>query len=169
MSPRNHVRWGPHPPWEGAILGKWAPIVKYRGCAKMAEPLEMPFGILSQVHPSNHVVDWGTDPHEKGQFWALKDTTRMWANTQRGGRPAECRWRPLFNAAKFGWRPVLECCAVILPRCDTRWNLLWCPKLANRSRWLVGQSSPYCEDMWGRHWFLTDFFRLSIRALVAKI
>jgi len=28
--------------------------------------------------------------------------TRMWANAQRDGRPAECRWRPLFNAAKFG-------------------------------------------------------------------
>jgi len=22
----------------------------------------------------------------------------MWANAQRDGRPAECRWRPLFNA-----------------------------------------------------------------------
>ena len=27
--------------------------------------------------------------------------TRMWANAQRDGRPAEQRWRPLFNAAKF--------------------------------------------------------------------
>jgi len=27
--------------------------------------------------------------------------TRMWANAQRDGRPAERRWRPLFNAAKF--------------------------------------------------------------------
>jgi len=26
----------------------------------------------------------------------------MWANAQRDGRHAECRWRPLFNAAKFG-------------------------------------------------------------------
>jgi len=27
----------------------------------------------------------------------------MWANTQCNGRPAEYyRWRPLFNAAKFG-------------------------------------------------------------------
>jgi len=26
----------------------------------------------------------------------------MWANAQRNGRPAEHRWRPLFNAAKFG-------------------------------------------------------------------
>ena len=28
--------------------------------------------------------------------------TRMWANAQRDGRPAEYKWRPLFNAAKFG-------------------------------------------------------------------
>ena len=26
----------------------------------------------------------------------------MWANAQPDGRPAEHRWRPLFNAAKFG-------------------------------------------------------------------
>jgi len=28
--------------------------------------------------------------------------TRMWANAQRDGRPVKYRWRPLFNAAKFG-------------------------------------------------------------------
>ena len=28
--------------------------------------------------------------------------TRMWADAQRDGHPAEYRWRPLFNAAKFG-------------------------------------------------------------------
>ena len=28
--------------------------------------------------------------------------TRMWANGQRDGRPADHRWRRLFNAAKFG-------------------------------------------------------------------
>ena len=31
-----------------------------------------------------------------------KDKLEMWANAQRDGRPAYCRWRPLFNAAKFG-------------------------------------------------------------------
>jgi len=25
----------------------------------------------------------------------------MWAKAQRDGRPAECRWRPLFNAADW--------------------------------------------------------------------
>jgi len=32
----------------------------------------------------------------------------MWANAQRDGHPAEHRWRPLFNTAKFGWRPLLD-------------------------------------------------------------
>ena len=31
----------------------------------------------------------------------------VWANAQPDGRPAEHRWRPLFNAAKFGWRQLL--------------------------------------------------------------
>ena len=32
-----------------------------------------------------------------------KKELEMWANAQRDGRPAEYRWRPLFNTAKFGW------------------------------------------------------------------
>jgi len=83
--------------------------------------------------------------------------TRMWADAQRDGRPAEYRWRSLFNAANFGWRP-LECCAVTLPRCETRWNLLGCHKLPNRSQPLVGWSAPYCEDMWRRYCCLTSLF-----------
>jgi len=51
----------------------------------------------------------------------------MWANAQRNGHPAEYRWHPLFNTAKFGWRPLLECRAVTLPRDETRWNLQGAP------------------------------------------
>jgi len=40
---------------------------------------------------------------------------------------ASCRWRPLFNAANFGWCSLLECRAVTLPSCETCWNLLGCP------------------------------------------
>ena len=61
----------------------------------------------------------------------------MWANAQRDGQPAEYRWRPLFNATKFGWCPLLECRAVTLPRCETCWNLQGCRSSANS------------EDMWG--------------------
>jgi len=58
----------------------------------------------------------------------------MWANAQRDVRPDEYRWRPLFNAAMFGWRPLLKCRAVTLPRRESRWNFQGCPKLANRSQ-----------------------------------
>jgi len=81
----------------------------------------------------------------------------MWANAQRDGHPADHRWRPLFNAAKFGWCSLLDCRAVTLPRSKTGWNLLGCPKLTKRSQPLVGRSSPYYEDMWGRYCCLTRF------------
>jgi len=39
----------------------------------------------------------------------------MRADAQRDGRPAEYRWHPLLNAAKFGWCPLFEWCAITLP------------------------------------------------------
>jgi len=38
--------------------------------AKMAELIEMPFGLMTCVGPGNHVLDRGPDPppKEKGQF-----------------------------------------------------------------------------------------------------
>ena len=32
----------------------------------------------------------------------IQDATRIWADAQPDGRPAEYRWRPLLSAAKFG-------------------------------------------------------------------
>jgi len=83
--------------------------------------------------------------------------TRNLGNAQRDGRPAEHRWRPLFNAGKFGWRSLLDCRAVTLPRRESHWILQGCPKLVNRSQPLVGRSSPYCEDMWMTYCCLTFF------------
>ena len=50
----------------------------------------------------------------------------------------------------------------------TRNPLLGCAKLPDRSQPLVCRSSPYCVT-WRRYCCLTSFYRLSIRALVAKI
>ena len=47
--------------------------------------------------------------------------------------------------------------AVMKPRLEARWNLLGCPKLANRSQPLVDRSSPYREDMCRRYCCLTIF------------
>jgi len=66
----------------------------------------------------------------------------MWADAQRDGRTADYRWRPLFNAANFGWRPLLEWSAVTLPRRETRWNQMGCSKLTKRSQPLVR----WCAD-----------------------
>jgi len=57
----------------------------------------------------------------------------MWANAQRDGSPVEYRRRSLFNALKFRWRPILQCCAVTTARHETHWNLQGCPKLTKRS------------------------------------
>jgi len=54
----------------------------------------------------------------------------------------------LCSPPQFGWRPLLQCRAVTLPRDEARCNLLGCPKVTNRSQMLVSRSSPYCEDMW---------------------
>jgi len=47
------VRWGPDPPWEGAILGKRGAHCKV-SCAKTAEPIDLPFGLWTQVGRSKH-------------------------------------------------------------------------------------------------------------------
>ena len=52
-------------------------------------------------------------------FQSVSVQTRMWANAKRDGCPAEYRWHIVFHAAKFGRRPLLECCAVTLPRRET--------------------------------------------------
>ena len=59
------IRWGPDPPWEGAILkGEVAPHYKVEGhsvvhFAKMAEPTEVLFGFWT---PMDH-IRWGAYWH----------------------------------------------------------------------------------------------------------
>jgi len=67
-----------------------------------------------------HGVNWRQ--HRRNSRIGKQEQTRMWANTQHDGRPAQRRWRPLFNAAKFGWRPLLDSREVTLPRHESRWN-----------------------------------------------
>ena len=50
---------------------------------------------LRNNRPSLNLSVWSS----AGRF---NNKLEMWANAQRDGRPAEYRWRPLFNAAKFG-------------------------------------------------------------------
>ena len=104
--------------------------------------------------------NWQTSKHLQTITWAA----------QRHGRPAEYSWHPLFNAAKFGWCPLLECRAVTKPRREKRSNLLGCPKTTEL---ISATSGPKFTILWGHvgEILLSNmfFFRLSLCALVAKI
>jgi len=96
-----------------------------------------------------------------------------WQNSVKGQEPKKCIYgvpaqETAKHRTKFGWPMASDVAALTKPRRESRWNLLGCPKLANRSQPLVGRSSPYCDDIWRRYCCLTSFFRLSIHALVAK-
>ena len=74
----------------------------------------------------------------------------MWANAQRDGRPAEYRWRPLFNAALWLTPTTRVTCSNAAKKRNPL-KFAGVPKLTKRSQPLVGRSSPYCKDMWGRY------------------
>jgi len=86
-----------------------------------------------------------------------------WQNSVTGKEPRKCihsvrAQETNKHRAKFACLLLSDVAAVTLPRRETRWNLLGCPKLVNRSQPLVGRSSPYCEDMSARYCCLTSIF-----------
>jgi len=58
---------------------------------------------------------------------------------------------------QLGWRPILECRAVTLPRRETHSKFARVPQTRQQIS-AVGQSSPYYEDMWRRYCCLRRFF-----------
>jgi len=68
-----------------------------------------------------------------------------WQNCLRGREPPKMYIQCIpaqetaKHPAKFGWRPLSDVGAVTLPRRETRWNLLGCLKLTNRSQPLVSK------------------------------
>jgi len=53
-------------------------------------------GSMVDIQSATAEIRWGNKKDRK------KIELEMWANAQRDGRPAEYRWYPLFNTAKFG-------------------------------------------------------------------
>ena len=89
------------------VSGVWGTPATFNGFRVLAALLHgTPVVGVSQTAALNrgrHLYSAG-----RPSRWALAHilvkigNTRMWANAQRGGHPAEHRWRPLFNAANFG-------------------------------------------------------------------
>ena len=88
-----------------------------------------------------------------------KEETRMWANAQRDGRPAEYRWRPMFSAAKFGWHgPTTRVPCSNAAKTRNPLKLAGVPQTNELISAASEPSSPYCKDMCGRHCCVTSFF-----------
>jgi len=92
----------------------------------------------------------------------------MWANAQRDGRPVEYRWAPSVQCHKVWLAPTTRVPCSNGAKTRNPLKSAGVPKTHQQISAASGQSSPYCETMWGRYCCLTIFFRLLIRALVAK-
>ena len=96
------------------------------------------------------------------------DKTRMWANAQRDGRPAEYRRHPLFNAAVW----LTPTTRVPCSNAAKTPNQLKFAGVPQTNETISAASGPKFTTLWGHVeeiLLLTCFFRLSIHALFAKI
>ena len=93
----------------------------------------------------------------------------MWAGAQRDGRPAEYRWRPLFNAAVW-LAPTTRVPGSNAAKTRNPLKLAGVPQTRQQ---ISAVSGPKFTMLWGyvEEVLLFDkfFFRLSMFALVAKI
>ena len=93
----------------------------------------------------------------------------MWANAQRDGRPAEHRWRPLFNAAVSLTTTTRVPCS----NAAKTQSPLKLPGVPQTNERISAATEPKFTILWGpiEEILLLNkfFFGLSIHALVAKI
>ena len=89
----------------------------------------------------------------------------MWANAQRDGRPAITLGGALYSTPQSlaDADYYMPCSNAAKTRNQLKFGEV------PQSQPLVGRSSPYYGDIWRTYRCLTSFFRLSIRALLAKI
>ena len=105
--------------------------------------------------------------------WSLASRPRQRLHTPYVSNPRQIQTRNVGQCPTWSTPQSLADAHYYMPcsnaaktQSKSSWNLVVCPKSTKRwSQPLVGWSSPYCGDIWRTY----AFFRLSIRALVAKI
>jgi len=90
--------------------------------------------IKANIHPEHKILQ-----HKINK-------TTMWANAQRDGCTAEYRWRPLFNAVKFGWCPLQDCRAINAAKMR---NLLKFAGVPQTPEPMSANSGPKFTILWG--------------------
>jgi len=81
--------------WGRGVCGRSRLRSALTGCIQLPQPGQDSGGLLSVARSIKQFVLFARRP-------SFNSEIEMWAIAQRNGRPAEHRWRPLFNAAKFG-------------------------------------------------------------------
>jgi len=83
--------------------------------------------------------------------------TRMWANAQRDSRPAEYRWRPLFNAAVW-LTPTTRVPCSNAAKTPNPLKFAGVPQTRQRISAASGRTSPYYQNMWTRRYCCLTIF-----------
>jgi len=89
--------------------------------------------------------------------YAIHLQLEMWANAQRDGRPAEYRWRLLFNVAVW-LTPTTRVPCSNAAKAQNPLKFTGVPQTNKTISAANGPSSPYYGDMWRRYCCLTSFF-----------
>jgi len=137
-----------------ALETNWMPTHWASSASNPSSPkflCQMPF-LLQPSHNRRNLVKLSCHnvAQKKWQnIWNKKNQkTRMWANTQPDGRPAKHRWRPLFNAAKFGWRH-LGTIAQLCSNAAKMRNLLKFAGVPQTTAWISAVNRPKFTILWG--------------------
>jgi len=110
-------------------------------------------GSMVDIQSSSAVIRRGKKESRK------KKELEMLANAQRDGRPAEYRWRPLFNAAKFGWlTPTTRVPCSNAAKTRNRLKFAGVPQTNETISTACGPKFTILSDMWTRYCCLTSFF-----------
>jgi len=99
----------------GAVLLQWTRVVvrrKYAGkpntqiklvvTSSASVAVDLDASGIARIWCDRRGRGRGAQNYTKTICTVYKIYIEMWANAHRDGRPAEYRWRRLFNAAKFG-------------------------------------------------------------------
>jgi len=94
---------------------------------------------------------------DSAAWMAVVQKTRMWANAQRDGRPAEYRWCPLFNATVW-LTPTTRVPCSNAAKTRNPLKFAGLPQTPEPISAVSERSSPYYQDMCRRCCCLTNFF-----------
>ena len=119
-------------------------------------------GLTDNVTQSSKSPSEDSHVRHNDQCWSKYLLLEMWANAQRNGRPAEYRWRPMFNAAVW-----------LCSNAAKTLNPLKLAGVPQNNETISAASGLKLAILWGHveEILLLNkfFFRLLIRALVAKM